>query len=73
MSEATPRQQRVGKWLRRLHGVLCVAWFAMIPVSVLTGLKSSVPFLIGISVYALAVGHFSSWQSGRAETREDDA
>lgn len=65
-------QQRHAKWLRQLHGVLAIGWFAMIPVSVFTGLKSSVPFLIAISVYALGVGHFSSWQSGRAETKDDD-
>lgn len=65
-------QQRTARYLRRLHGVLAIAWFAMIPVSVFTGLKTSVPFLIAISVYALGVGHFSSWQGGRAETKDDD-
>lgn len=54
--------------LRRMHGLLTVGWAAMIPVSVFTGLRNSVPYLVGLSVYALFVGHFSSWQASRAET-----
>lgn len=56
---------------------MAVLWAAMIPVSVFTGLKNSVPFLVAISVYALSVGHFASWQGSRAEiesngtTKED--
>lgn len=33
---------------------------AMIPVSMLTGLRSSVPYLVGISVYALFAAHLSA-------------
>lgn len=40
----------------------------MIPVSILTSLRNSVPYLVALSVYALAVGHFGSWQASRAET-----
>lgn len=61
-----------GKWFRWAHAVLAVAWTAMIPVSILTGLRNSVPYLVAISVYALAVGHASSWQSCRAEAKADD-
>lgn len=64
-------EQKRAKWLRKTHGFLAIAWFAMIPVSVLTSLKASVPYLIAISVYALAIGHFSSWMGGRAETKDD--
>lgn len=45
----------------------------MIPVVLLTNLKSSLPFLVGISVYALGVGHFASWQAARAEDAQPDA
>lgn len=57
--------------LKRLHAILAIAWGLMIPVSMLTGLKNSVPYLVGISVYALMVGHFSSWQAGRAEVSQE--
>lgn len=36
---------------------LAVAWTVMVPVTLITGLKSSVPFLAVISIYALMVGH----------------
>lgn len=37
--------------------VLAVLWTVMVPVTLMTGLKSSVPFLAVISLYALMVGH----------------
>lgn len=57
--------------LRRVHGWLTLLWAVMIPVSVATGLKHSLPFLVAISVYALAVGHFAAWQGTRAEVAAD--
>lgn len=45
----------------------------MIPVSVSTGLKNSLPYLVALSVYALAVGHFASWQGSRAEEANDSS
>lgn len=54
--------------LRRIHGCLTIMWAVMIPISVFTGLRNSVPYLVALSVYALMVGHFSSWQASRAET-----
>lgn len=54
--------------LRRFHLAATIAWTAMIPVCALTGLRNSVPFLVGISVYALAAAHFAAWQGARAET-----
>lgn len=53
--------------LRHFHAAMTVAWAVMIPVSLLTGLKHSVPFLVGISVYALAGAHWASWQATRSE------
>ena len=34
-------------------------WIAMLPVTLATGLKSSVPFVAAISIYALFLGHFT--------------
>jgi hypothetical protein len=53
--------------LRRLHAVLTVLWLAMIPVSVFTNLKNSVPFLVFISLWALVGAHWAAWQAVRAE------
>lgn len=65
--------QRTALILRRVHGCLTVAWALMIPVSILTGLKNSLPYLVALSVYALAVGHFASWQGSRAEVANDSS
>lgn len=56
--------------LRRMHGWLTVMWAAMIPVSVFTGLRNSVPYLVALSVYALFGAHFSAWQASRSETSD---
>jgi len=42
------------------NATLSLAWAAMIPVTLLTSLKTSIPFLAAISVLALAIGHMSS-------------
>ncbi|HEU5043073.1 MAG TPA: hypothetical protein VFT75_02940 [Nocardioidaceae bacterium] len=65
------KQLRKAVWLRRVHGTATALWAAMIPVSLLTGLKNSVPYLVMLSVYALAVGHFASWQGARAEVSSE--
>lgn len=51
----------------KFHAVATLAWLVMIPVSVLTGLKDSVPFLVGISLWALVGAHWSAWQAAQAE------
>ncbi len=58
---------------KRVHLVMGAGWAVMIPVSLLTGLKSSVPFLVGISLWALVVGEFSAYQGARAEVKVDEA
>lgn len=58
--------------LRRFHAVLTVIWIVMIPVSVLTALKDSVPFVVFLSLWALVSGHWSAWQAARAEQQADD-
>lgn len=53
--------------LRKFHGAATAAWLVMIPVSVLTGLRNSVPYLVAISVYALVTGHAAAYSGARAE------
>lgn len=52
---------------RRMHLVLTLLWLVFAPVAMLTSLRSSVPLLVGISVYANVAGHWSAWQAARAE------
>jgi hypothetical protein len=59
------------KVLRRFHAAMTVAWLVMIPISVLTPLKDSVPFLVAISLWALVGAHWSAWQGVRAEQKAD--
>jgi hypothetical protein len=51
----------------RFHAIATVVWLLMIPVSVFTSLKDSVPFLVGISLWALVGAHWSAWQAAQAE------
>lgn len=46
-------------------------WIAVLPVALLTGLKGSVPFLVGISIWALVCSEFAAWQSSMGERRQD--
>lgn len=52
--------------LRHLHAALTVLWVILAIPGVLLW-RESVPFLVGVSIYANFVGHFSSWQAARAE------
>lgn len=55
---------------RRIHLVLLVVWTLVgIPVSYL--LRSSVPWLVFLSVYAIIVGHASGWSAERPTEIED--
>ncbi len=42
-----------------LNIIFAAMWIAMLPITLLTGLKGSIPFLAAISVYALFLGHFT--------------
>jgi hypothetical protein len=56
--------------MRRIHGWATIAWFiAALPICIL--LANSLPFVVWISVYAVVIGHFSSWQAARAEVKAD--
>lgn len=54
-------------YMKKIHGWLTVFWIIMAPVSIATGIVYLVAFISLISIYALAIGHFSSWQAARAE------
>ena len=51
----------------QVHGWSVVFWMVMIPVSYVTGLKDSVPFLNFISLWALVAAHWSGFQGAHAE------
>lgn len=59
------------KFWSRVHAFSLVFWAVMIPIALLTALKTSVPFLVGISLWALVCGEFGSWQASMAERRID--
>jgi type VI protein secretion system component VasK len=58
-------------FLRRFHGTATVIWLFLAIPSVLWW-KTSIPYLVFLSVYAAVMGHWSSWQSARVEVRQDE-
>ena len=59
-------------FLRAFHGWATVLWFAAsAPLALLFG--SRVLFVTLISLYAIVVGHWSSWQAARVEVKQDHA
>jgi hypothetical protein len=59
--------------MARWHMSQVIAWTIMLPVALLTGLKNSVPFLVGISILALIYSEWASWQAAMGERRMDDS
>lgn len=58
-------------FLKHFHGIMTLIWFVLIPVTVFTGLKSSIIWIAMMSVWANFVGHFSSWQAARTEVLQE--
>lgn len=52
--------------LRRTHAFLTVLWIVL-TIPGIVWWRESVPFLVGVSIYANIVGHWSSWGAARAE------
>lgn len=53
----------------KLHGIATVLWLILsIPIAIF--LNSSIPLLVFISVYAIVIAHWSSWQATRTEVRQ---
>ena len=61
------------EFLRGFHGWMTLTWGALIPVTIVTGLKGSIIWIALMSVWANFVGHFSSWQATRVEVKQDEA
>lgn len=59
--------------MRMVHLLLTLAWMLFLPFAVLLPtLRSSVPLLVAISVYANVAGHYSAYQAARAEENSPD-
>jgi len=58
------------RFYRRLHLTLTIVWVLLIIPSVLWW-RSSLPWLVFMSVWANIAGHFSAWQGTRAEGAND--
>ncbi len=59
------------KVMGKFHGWATVFWLAAAPPSMIF-LKDSVPYLVGLSVYAVVTGHWSSWQATSAQIEVQD-
>ena len=57
-------------FMRRVNGWFTIFWIAMIPVSVVFGLLSSVSYVSALSLWALVSGHWSAWQAARVEVEQ---
>lgn len=58
-------------FLTKFHGWATIVWFiAAFPICIL--LSESIAFIVFISVYAIVVGHWSSWQASRVEIKQDE-
>lgn len=63
-------------FLKKLHGVAAIAWLIwavamLFKGTKIHGLQQSIPYVVFISHYAIVTGHWSSWQSGRTEEKQD--
>lgn len=57
---------------RRFNGIATVFWIVMAPISALTSLKSSIEYLVFLSVYAIITGHASTWLSATVAVKQDE-
>lgn len=57
--------------MRDAHLVMAIGWLILIPVSFVTGLANSIPFVTLISLWALVATEFGAYQAGRTEVKED--
>jgi hypothetical protein len=56
--------------MRRVNGWFTIFWIAMIPLSIILGLLSSVAYVSALSLWALVSGHWSAWQAARVEVAQ---
>lgn len=62
---------KAARKLRNINLYLTIFWVAATPIVLVTGLKSSLPFIVFISMYAIDVTHFSAWIASRAEVASE--
>jgi hypothetical protein len=56
--------------MQHLHGWLTIIWFlAAFPIMLYW--SENIKFLIFVSVYAVVVGHWSSYQAARGEVKQE--
>lgn len=59
-------------FLRAFHGWSTVAWPPITVLAYYAGWLKSVTFVSVISMLALFLGSFSSWQAARVEVKQDE-
>lgn len=57
--------------LRAFHGWCTAAWLPITALAYFAGWLESVTFVSVISMVALFLGSFSSWQAARVEVKQD--
>jgi hypothetical protein len=58
-------------FLKGFHGWATIVWFiASFPLAYFFG--SAVVFVTFLSLYAIVVGHWSSWQAARVEVKQEE-
>jgi hypothetical protein len=60
------------QFLRAFHGWCVVVWFALWAMATLTGWINQTSFVSHISMIALILGSWSSWQAARVEVKQDE-
>lgn len=59
---------------KSINGYLAIAWLAFGVVGLARHeVRESIPVLFFISVYANVAGHWSGWQGGRTEVKQEEA
>lgn len=56
-------------FLRRFHAWATLGWAALIPISILTSLKTSLLWIVTMSCWANFASHWAAWQAARVEVR----
>lgn len=59
-------------FLMKFNGWATVFWLLMI-IPTIFWWKNSIEYLVAVSVYAVIMGHLSTWQAARVEVKQDVA
>lgn len=56
----------------KIHGWALIVWLILsVPIALF--LSNSLPLIVFVSVYAIVISHWSSWQAARTELKQDKA